>query len=119
MKYSIVAEAVKSSNWGQKPESLFSPELNARLRAMDRKEIEERLDRIFSAPVDGSIELTWEMMDLYYVVSWAKAFELLGFHQELRVMEVASGDVTVVPRAAEAFSKGTGSYLTAKRMYDL
>lgn len=119
MKHSIIAAEVKGGKWSQALERYFGHEFTERFKGMDAKEIEARLDSIYAGPVDGSIELTWEMMDLYYVVSWAKAFELLGLPQGLQAMEVASGDVTVVPRAVDLYSQGTGSYLTANLNKDL
>lgn len=120
MKHIDIAKEVKSGIWNQTLEACFSPSFISRLKEMEEREIETLLDKIYSGdPVDGSIEMTWELMDLYYVISWARAFELLGLSKDLKAMEVASGDVTVVPNAVELYTKGTGAYLTANLNKDL
>lgn len=104
---------IKDGKWRSKILTVAGSELAQRLKNMYAADIEKILNEIFHKPVVGNIDLTWEMLDLYFVISWIKAFDLLKQDDSLCVLEIASGDVTVVPRAEDMFSKGKGAYVTA------
>lgn len=108
------ASKIKDVKLRSKIQALTESKLTQKLENMSAIDVEELLNEIFRKPIAGDIDLTWEILDLYFMISWIKAFELIiKHHDSLNILEVASGDVTVVPRAEDTFSEGNGTYVTA------
>ena len=83
------------------------------LRAMGRERLEQGMARSLQIPVAYIDQWTFPLQEAYYVAAWVEAFRALGGGAPLRVMEVASGDVAVVPWALELYDGGHSSYATA------
>lgn len=91
----------------------FAAEATQRLRAMGREGLAERMACTMTVPVAFARDDDGLLHDAYYVAAWMGAAQALGGGAPLRVMEVASGDVAVVPWALELYDGGACSYVTA------
>ena len=76
-------------------------------------ELPERMARMMTAPVTFDREDAPLLHDAYYVGAWCAVAQHLGGGAALKVLEVASGDVAVVPWGLELYDGGGCSYATA------
>jgi hypothetical protein len=97
----------------------LSAEDAATIKEWGSEKLKLRMQECMKTPVGFSGELTFALLDAYYVVSWASVFHALAQGTPLRVMEVASGDTTVVPNGMELYDGGQGSYATANLNHKL
>lgn len=90
----------------------LDPQAIARLRELG-DELSPRMARMMTPPVAFAMEDAPLLHDAYYVGAWCGVAQLLGNGAALKFLEVASGDVAVVPWALELYDDGGCSYATA------
>lgn len=90
----------------------FPAEAVARLQEMSADEIERQLEQVIQIPLNLSSPVSYELYQLFYMVSWQQIFAKLELPAEAKVFEIAAGDTVHVPKALDAYSE-SATYVTA------
>ncbi len=92
---------------------ISAPAATQRLNAMDEAALGDYLTKVLTPPTDFTLDDGVAMLDSYFAAAWAHTFGLQGLPQNLKVLEVASGDTVVVPMGLDLFAGEEGQYVTA------
>jgi len=107
-----LAERIASGTLKETFMSDFPDDAVARLQEMSADEIERQLEQVIQIPLNLSKPASYELYQLYYMVSWQQIFAKLELPADAEVFEIAAGDTVHVPKALDAYSE-SASYVTA------
>lgn len=107
-----LAERIASGSLKETLMNDFPAEAVARLQEMGVDSIEQQLEQVIQIPLDLSGPISYELYQLFYMVSWQQLCAKLKLPAEAKVFEIAAGDTVHIPKALDAYSE-SASYVTA------